>query len=185
MFTLKEGSLADHTESTHPGAFVLEPADNLRLANLCGQFDEHLRMIEKRLGVEINNRGAVFDINGPDDLQRKTKALLQDVYRHAAKEVITPVQIHLFLQESGLEDCVEGDAQAPQEVLIRTRRSRIRGRGQHQKQYLKNIQENDINFGIGPAGTGKTYLAVASAIDALERNLVSRLVLTRPAVEAG
>jgi phosphate starvation-inducible protein PhoH and related proteins len=171
------------TESTNEGVFELEPQDNLRLANLCGQFDEHLRMIEQRVGVEIRNRGASFEISGDKALQNKTKALLLNIYEHTKQEVITPAQVHLFLQEIGADD--NSGIDIGEEVIITTRRNRIRGRGINQKQYLKSILKNDINFGIGPAGTGKTYLAVACAIDALEKNQVRRLVLTRPAVEAG
>jgi len=163
--------------------FHLEPEDNLRLANLCGQFDEHLRMIEHRLGVEINNRGAAFEILGDEAVAHKTQALLLSIYQKTQQEVISPATLHLFLQESGIE-CLLDDDDA-EDIVIVTRRHRVRGRGHNQKLYLRSLAEHDINFGIGPAGTGKTYLAVACAIDALEREEVRRLVLTRPAVEAG
>lgn len=171
----------------HTVDFALEPADNERLANLGGQFDEHLRQIERRLGVEINNRANHFRIIGEPDSAQATAQLLQSLYDLAGKERITPEQIHLSLQDSGLEAMldekrpsdIEGD------VSIRTRRGIIRGRGPTQIRYLFNIQTSDLTFGIGPAGTGKTYLAVASAVHALEQEQVRRLVLVRPAVEAG
>ena len=162
---------------------VLEPADNRRLANLCGQWDEHLRLIERRLGVEVNNRGNTFRVIGEGESVRAAGEVLKGLYKSTAGEVLSPSAVHLFLQESGVESLLETDEE--EEVVIRTKRGVIRGRGPNQKRYLKNILSHDINFGIGPAGTGKTYLAVACAVDALERDLVRKVVLTRPAVEAG
>ncbi len=164
----------------------LEPADNVRLANLCGQFDEHLRQIERRLGVEVNNRGNLFRIIGDGEAVRAAGEVLRGLYEAAVNETLTPAGVHLFLQESGIEALLEEEqAQAADQVSIRTKRGVIRGRGPNQQLYLKRILTHDINFGIGPAGTGKTYLAVACAVEALERDGVRRLVLTRPAVEAG
>ena len=164
---------------------TLEPADNERLANLCGQFDEHLRQIERRLGVEVNNRGNVFRVIGDQRSVQVVSELLRDLYAETATQRLSPQQIHLFLQEAGVEALLDETFDAPKEVAIKTRRGVIRGRGPHQIRYLQNILEQDISFGIGPAGTGKTYLAVAAAVDALEREKVRRIILTRPAVETG
>ncbi|MCB1866673.1 MAG: PhoH family protein [Chromatiales bacterium] len=161
----------------------LEPEDNERLSNLCGQLDEHLRQIERRLGVEINNRGHDFTILGnPADVATAAE-LLKSLYETARAEPLTPARIHLFLQESGLNDIARAPAGDP--ATIRTRSGVVRPRGPQQRAYVESIRRGDLNFGIGPAGTGKTYLAVACAVDALERDRVRRLVLTRPAVEAG
>ena len=164
---------------------TLEPADNDRLANLSGQLDEHLRLIERRLGVEVNNRGNTFRIIGHDEAVRAAEQVLKGLFEATASEDLTPARVHLFLQESGVEAMLEEPADAPEERPIRTKRGVITGRGPNQKRYLNNILSHDVNFGIGPAGTGKTYLAVACAVEALEREEVRRLVLTRPAVEAG
>lgn len=166
---------------------VLEPADNERLANLCGQFDEHLRQLEQRLDVEISNRGNHFRINGDAVSTRVTGTLLKDLYHSAGDQSLSPQSVHLFLQQAGLEDMVEqeGADNRAAPVVIQIRRANIRSRGPHQQEYLQGILEYDVNFGIGPAGTGKTYLAVASAVQALEQERVRRLVLVRPAVEAG
>ncbi len=164
----------------------LEPTDNERLANLCGQFDEHLRQIERRLGVEINNRGNAFQVIGPVRPARAAGELLRDLYAETTRATLNPQHIHLFLQEAGIEALLDSDDEnVPQEVVIKTKRGVIRGRGRNQQRYLHNIHRHDINFGIGPAGTGKTYLAVASAVEALENDRVQRVLLTRPAVEAG
>ncbi len=164
---------------------ALEPVDNQRLANLCGQFDEHLRQIERRLGVEINNRGANFRIIGDGESVRAAAGVLQDLYRVSEQETLSPNRVHLYLQESGIESLLEENHEALPEVVIRTKRGVVKGRGPNQQRYLHAIQRHDINFGVGPAGTGKTYLAVASAVEALEKDQVRRVILTRPAVEAG
>ncbi len=163
---------------------TLEPVDNTRLANLCGQFDEHLRQIERRLGVELNNRGANFRIIGDAEPVRAAAEVLKDLYRVSDEETLSPNRVHLYLQESGIEALLE-EVEDIEEVVIRTKRGVVKGRGPNQKRYLKGILEHDINFGIGPAGTGKTYLAVACAVEALERDEARRVILTRPAVEAG
>jgi phosphate starvation-inducible PhoH-like protein len=165
----------------------LEPADTLRLANLCGQFDEHLKQIESRLGVEIFCRGNLFTIQGPELSARSTRSLLQSLYRLSEAEVLTPEVINLHLQESGITELAEqADKQQPgDEITVKTKRGIIRGRGPNQKSYLKNIKRHAINFGVGPAGTGKTYLAVACAVAAFQDDQVQRIVLVRPAVEAG
>ena len=168
-------------------ALELEPVDTLRLANLCGQFDEHLKQIESRLGVEIFCRGSLFTLQGSDRTCRAASRLLQRLYRLSATEVLTPEVINLHLQESGIDELgdEEGQLGADDEVSVKTKRGIIRGRGPNQRNYLKNIMHHAINFGVGPAGTGKTYLAVACAVAALQKDQVQRIVLVRPAVEAG
>jgi len=163
---------------------ILEPADNERLANLCGQFDEHLRQIEHRLGVEVNNRGNAFRVIGDNHSVNVAEEVLRDLYEVTANSVLNPSKVNLHLQESGI-DALISDITPKDEMIIHTQRGAVRGRGPSQQQYLRNIQDYDLSFGIGPAGTGKTYLAVASAVDALERDTVRRLILTRPAVESG
>jgi len=174
--------MASHT---HSSELILEPSDNLRLANLCGPLDEHLRLIERRLGVEINNRGNQFRLVGDDESIRATTEVLNTLYKLSGEssDPITLNHVHIYLQDSGIEAMLESDR--VDEVMVRIRRGVVKGRGPNQQKYLKNIMTNDINFGIGPAGTGKTYLAVACAVEALEREEVRRLILTRPAVEAG
>ena len=165
--------------------FQLSPDDNQRLANLCGQFDEHLRQIEGRLDVELHNRGGNFRVSGQDEVVRSACSVLQSLYDATSKEVLTPEKIHLFLQESKLHDGDQQDEPSGADPEIVTRNVRIRCRGKNQKRYVQSIHDHDLSFGIGPAGTGKTYLAVACAVEALEREQVRRLVLVRPAVEAG
>jgi len=172
-----------HADQAFACDLALEPADNERLANLCGQFDEHLRQLERRLGVEINNRGNQFRLIGQEQAVLATGKILQQLYAAADVESLSPARIHLWLQQSGLEEALQGEGE--EEVNIQTRRGIIRGRGANQRRYLHNILTHDINFGIGPAGTGKTYLAVACAVEALEREAVRRICLVRPAVEAG
>jgi phosphate starvation-inducible PhoH-like protein len=160
---------------------LLEPFDNVRLANLCGQLDEHLRQIEHRLGVEINNRSNAFRVLGEPAAVTMALTVIDALYKSTDDEPLNPARVHLFLQEAGAADAIE----AVDEITIRTHRGLVRGRGPNQQLYLANIRQHDINFGVGPAGTGKTYLAVACAVEALERDWVRRLVLVRPAVEAG
>lgn len=171
----------------HTVDIILSPENNERLANLCGPFDGHLRQVERRLGVEISNRGAKFRIIGPGNSTELASALLRDLYRVTEKETLTAERLHLSLQESGADELIVKDAEQrnQEDVIVQTKRGQIRGRGPAQRDYLANIRKHDLSFGIGPAGTGKTYLAVASAVEALERDEVRRLVLVRPAVEAG
>ncbi len=173
---------------------VLEPADNNRLANLCGQFDEHLRQIERRLGVEIANRGNRFRVVGQPGAARAGEQVLQELFRLTGTEHLDPHRVHICLQESAMEAREAPSEESPaggspqetgEEAVIKTPRKRIRARGPNQRHYLARIREYDLAFGIGPAGTGKTYMAVAAAIEALERDAVRRIVLVRPAVEAG
>ena len=176
----------------HSLTLHLEPEDNFRLTNLCGQFDQHLRQLEKHFDVEISNRGFQFQIAGLPLAAQKTINLLQELYSVTVKEQLAPEKIHLFLQESNhaitddekrvMKTPVD-DESAP--VSIHTRKGLIRGRGPNQNYYIRGVQTHDLTFGIGPAGTGKTYLAVACAVEALERDEVRRIILVRPAVEAG
>lgn len=171
------------TESDrHTVQFELEPANTERLMNLCGQFDQHLRQLEHRLGVELSNRGHLFQITGTPLTTQLTINLLHDLYRETAETVLSPESIHLFLQEANLDKV---QANTDDDVRIRTKRGYIKPKGLAQSQYIQNIRTHDVTFGIGPAGTGKTWLAVACAVEALERDEVRRLVLVRPAVEAG
>jgi len=163
----------------------LAPEDNSRLANLTGQLDSHLRQIERRLGIEIANRGHLFRLIGESQAVRAGEQVLQRLYAATDEEVLTPEAIHLQLQASGVEALLEDDAAARPELAVRLKRALIRARGPNQQAYLESILRHDINFGVGPAGTGKTYLAVACAVDALESDKVRRLLLVRPAVEAG
>jgi phosphate starvation-inducible PhoH-like protein len=165
----------------------LEPADTERLVNLCGAFDEHLKQIESRLQVDIFCRGNLFVIQGETRQARATSRLLKQLYKLSETELLTPELINLHLQESGITE-IAGDEDVeshPDDVTIITKRGAIRGRGPNQKSYLRNINKYAVNFGVGPAGTGKTYLAVASAVAALQEDRVQRIVLVRPAVEAG
>ncbi|GAB3033946.1 PhoH family protein [Oleiagrimonas citrea] len=165
--------------------FALDPVDNARLSNLCGPFDEHLRQIELRLGVEINNRGNIFRVIGEDAAASAAEKVLRALYEVTETESLTGPIVNLHLTESGVDALSDDLAEETQEVVIKVKRGVIRGRGPNQARYLHAIATNDINFGIGPAGTGKTYLAVASAVEALEANRVQRVLLVRPAVEAG
>jgi phosphate starvation-inducible PhoH-like protein len=177
--------VSDSIEELHPEEIriILEPEDNQRLANLCGQFDEHLRLLEKRLGVEINNRGNQFKVIGGHTAAQAAAETLKSLYVATAQETLEPAKVHLYLQESGIEARIDGTS--VEGVEVRTKRGLIRGRGPNQIRYLNSIRSSDLTFGVGPAGTGKTYLAVASAVQALEASEVRRLVLVRPAVEAG
>ena len=165
---------------------ALEPADNERLANLAGPFDEHLRQVELRLGVEIANRGNLFRIVGSEQAVALAERILRALYDATEREALHAHQVNLLLQESGVEELAASTAdRSAHAVTIKVKRGTIQGRGPNQVRYLHDIARHDINFGVGPAGTGKTYLAVASAVEALNENRVQRLVLVRPAVEAG
>jgi phosphate starvation-inducible PhoH-like protein len=165
----------------------LEPADTERLANLCGSFDEHLKQIESRLQVDIFCRGNLFTVQGEPRQARTTSRLLKQLYKLSETELLAPDVINLHLQDSGIAEIADAgeDESHTDEITIITKRGAIRGRGPNQKLYLQNINKHAVNFGIGPAGTGKTYLAVACAVAALQADHVQRIVLVRPAVEAG
>ena len=162
----------------------LQPANNLRLANLCGPLNQHLRQIESRLGVEINNRGQQFQVIGEAAAVTAATEVLKALYQSTEHENFTANSIHLFLQESGV-DLLVNKTTDNEATAVKIAKGLIKGRGPNQVQYLRDIQSHDLSIGIGPAGTGKTYLAVASAVEALEADRVRRLVLVRPAVEAG
>jgi phosphate starvation-inducible protein PhoH and related proteins len=183
--------------------FALEPADNARLASLCGPLDGNLRLVETRFGVQIRRRGHEFRIKG--ERAASTEAVLRDLFAQTKHQQLTAEQVHLCLVEHGNDrngnahgegngagrDAVIALAPAGQEAerdgegVVSGRRGTVRARGAHQREYLANIQHHDLSFGIGPAGTGKTYLAVACAVEALLSERVRRIVLVRPAVEAG
>ena len=179
---------------------TLEPNDTRRLAKLCGPLDTHLRQIEKRLGVKIKNRGNRFQFDGIDDTINTASLLIENLYLETEKNIeLSPEYIHLHLQEAGMTELTRsktpidsnGKTTTAAQVFdndkpgIQTRRKLINPRGANQQHYVTAIRNNDINFGIGPAGTGKTWLAVACAVEALEQNRVDRILLVRPAVEAG
>jgi phosphate starvation-inducible PhoH-like protein len=164
---------------TKPVEVLLSPVDNQRLANLCGTLDENLRQIETAYDVSIARRGERFTVRGHPAQSAQAANALQHFYGEAAEPLsIDAIQLGL------VELANRGQAGRSAPGLL-TRKPELHGRTPRQVQYLRQIQEHDITFGIGPAGTGKTYLAVASAVDAFERDQVSRIVLTRPAVEAG
>ncbi len=174
----------DERANTTTCQFSLEPEDTRRFAELCGQFNEHVKQIEKRLGVTIRNRGNAFAVTGSHAQTRATREILNHLYRETGKEEpLTPDRVHIFLQESAIEWLGSGGDDKP--VSIRTTKGSITPRGANQQKYVKSILKHDINFGIGPAGTGKTYLAVACAVQALLEEKVRRILLVRPAVEAG
>jgi phosphate starvation-inducible PhoH-like protein len=162
-------------------AFV--PLDNARLAHLCGTLDDHLRAIEAAFDVAISRRGEAFRIEGAKRDAERALGFLQAMYERAKK----PIPAETF--QLALVEATQSDAPVEPagdgEIVLHTRRADLRGRTPNQVQYLRHILSHDITFGIGPAGTGKTFLAVACAVDALERSGVQRIVLTRPAVEAG
>ncbi|TDO98778.1 PhoH family protein [Marinomonas balearica] len=164
----------------------LEPVEAPAISALCGQLDEHLKLIEKRLDITIQYRGEIFNISGLDsDRVAAAKILLQNIYREAlAQKEISAETIHLYLQESAIEALAKGRPEKDA-LVIKTRKAYIKPKGINQQNYVKQIRKHDINFGIGPAGTGKTYLAVACAVEALEADKVERIMLVRPAVEAG
>jgi phosphate starvation-inducible protein PhoH and related proteins len=172
---------------------VLTPPDNQRLANLCGTLDENLRQIEAALDVTLRRRGDRFSISGEPDRQQRAADLLKRFYERAKRELSID-DIQLGLVEHGRRAApapgtgADADADADEATALpglMTRRPDLHGRTPRQRDYLANIAANDVTFGVGPAGTGKTYLAVACAVDALERDSVKRIVLVRPAVEAG
>jgi len=192
---------------------TLEPSDSRRLASLNGLLGQHIRQIEDRLDVEIRHRGNDFELIGSPDSTRAAQAILEHLYAATEQGELTPDEVHLALQSSGIEALMEkleqaDMAHAPNQdastaqtsravahertqdddgeiTLIRTKKCTIKPRGLNQQRYVRAVQRNDINFGVGPAGTGKTYLAVACAVEALLKNEIERILLVRPAVEAG
>ena len=172
----------------------LIPEDNERLANLCGPFNKHLKIIESRLGVEINNRNHHFQLTGQGNNLELVARILKNLYVEAERDLLSAATVNILLQESGIEQLEKqinmpesemADEQDLDQWTVQLRKCSVKGRGPSQTEYLRNMQAYDLNLGIGPAGTGKTYLAVACAVEALEAEKVRRLVLVRPAVEAG
>lgn len=170
---------------------MLEPADNKRLLSLCGPFDDNIKQLERRLGIEINRRDNRFKLVGKNLCVVAAADILRHLYVDTAPirgviPDIDPEQIHLAIKESRvLEQVADSVPDYGKAVTIKTKRGMVKPRTPNQTQYIANILDHDITFGIGPAGTGKTYLAVAAAVDALERQEIRRILLTRPAVEAG
>ncbi len=168
---------------------ILEPQDSKRLSSLCGPFDDNIKQIERRLGVEINYRNNAFSVHGDPQQANGASELLKLLYieTQAVKgsvPILEPNQVHLAIQEAKcLERAEAGDY--GKEVQLKTKRGVVKPRNPNQSKYVSNVVTHDITFGVGPAGTGKTYLAVACAVDALERQEIRRILLTRPAVEAG
>lgn len=162
-----------------------EPVDNARLANFVGPLDENLRHVEGRLGVEIRRRGGRLQIDGEAGAVAVAAQVLTTMFDLSATEDLSPDSVHLCLQDAGQIEPAQIVEEGAGEVIIHTQRGGIRGRGPNQRRYLEHIRTSDLTFGVGPAGTGKTYLAVACAVEALQTDRVRRLVLVRPAVEAG
>ena len=164
--------------------FMLEPADPVRLLSLCGQFDENLKLLERRLHVHIAYRGHSFTLAGEHHQINAAAEIIHHLYRETkAEKAIQPGMVHLFIRESEAED--DSSSSEQQDSVIRTPKLHIKPRSGNQTSYVKAIRNHDINFGVGPAGTGKTYLAVACAAQALAEDRVKRILLVRPAVEAG
>ncbi|MGC9386900.1 MAG: PhoH family protein [Hydrogenovibrio sp.] len=166
----------------HTVQFYLTPENNEALLNLCGWQSEHLSQLELRLGVEINHLGFQFSVTGLGDRLVKAEQFLRDLYQQAQQETLEPAKVHLALQSLGFDDAKTLD---DEQLLVKTRKKIIRTRNANQTHYIQSVKDHDVSFGIGPAGTGKTYLAVATAVEALENEEVRRIILTRPAVEAG
>lgn len=164
--------------------FNLVPIDNHRLASLCGPFDEHLRHIERHLHVVIHNRGHQFEISGAPTAVHEAHNVLTKLYAETQRQDnLAAETVHLYLQ--GAKHSTSAETKPMTQLTIQNRRTPIKPHSPNQELYLKNILDHDINFGIGPAGTGKTYLAVACAVTAWEKEQVSRILLVRPALEAG
>jgi len=164
---------------------AFEPVDNARLANFVGPMDENLRQVEQRLSVQVRRRGGWLEISGTPEATLMAEHVLRHLFELSATEALTPDRVHLAVQEARMDPGPLVVTRSADEVTIHTQRGGIRGRGANQRQYLTNIHTCDLTFGIGPAGTGKTYLAVACAVEALQTDRVRRIVLVRPAVEAG
>lgn len=162
--------------------FALAPEQNEQLQNFCGSQNKHLNELELRLGVEINHHGFSFRVTGQPARLVQAEQVMRDLYRLAGQKTLMPEDLHLSLQDKGLQQAQTVDNQ---QALVKVRRKVIKTRNPNQSQYVTQVQNKQVCFGIGPAGTGKTYLAVACAVAALESEQVRRIVLTRPAVEAG
>lgn len=174
------------TQTSVQTVLTLAPNDPQLLARLCGQFDEHLQLIERRLAVRIGIRGNALSLDGTQAAVDEAAKLIEKLYRECANGAeLSPEVVHLHLQETDLDAPRESEATVTTFGLIRTKHVTVKPRGKNQQLYVRAIKSNDINFGVGPAGTGKTYLAVACAVEALLAHDVERILLVRPAVEAG
>jgi phosphate starvation-inducible PhoH-like protein len=173
--------LPEVNAAEHKTDVVLVPDDQQRLANLVGQFDEHLHQIEDLLGLHIKSRGNRFEIVGPESAAQTAAKIIEDLFKATEHELLDPQRVHMAIVAQTSYDGIG----APDDLIIHARRRNIRARGPNQVAYARAMRESDLTFGIGPAGTGKTFLAVAAAVEALSADLVRRLVLVRPAVEAG
>ena len=183
----------------HTQQFSLEPYDAKRLINLCGPFNQNIKQVEKRLGIRIHNHGNDFELAGVPSQVEAACLILQNMYRETSSGVsLSAEHVHLLIQENAIDtaDQNASDLTSPEgadqpstadnePMVIRTKRITIKPKGNSQRGYVSAVRDQDIHFGIGPAGTGKTYLAVACAVEALEKELVDRILLVRPAVEAG
>jgi len=199
------GGLFSHymTSQNLSQRLVLEPENPQRLANLCGRLNEHLKQIEKRLLVKIKNRGSEFMVTGSPEAVKSTSSIIRQLYAMTQNsQNLAPDNIHMAIQE-GINIAAQENSTAENTpsteqtagdnnednndefLILRTPKASVKPRGQNQNNYVRDIVRHDINFGIGPAGTGKTYLAVACAVEALIKEQISRILLVRPAVEAG
>lgn len=208
--TLKSAQPAIPNINNESRRISLEPNNARRLANLCGQYNQHIQQIEKRLNIEIRSRSNQFVISGTPTSTQQGAGVLQQLYKETLDDHgLTPDKVHLALQQAGLDAMTENEKQFKKTsggddfnskefyldkqnstniedlTLIRTKKCTIKARGHNQQNYVRAVQTHDINFGIGPAGTGKTYLAVACAVESLLNNQVEKIILVRPAVEAG
>lgn len=166
-------------------SFELLPEDNVRLANLCGQFNEHLHQLENHYGVDIDCRSNHFEIHGESLSSETAMNTIKKLYEVADREALAPATVQLYLNDDNGGEVSQQYIDDSVQWSVKTRKGAVKGRGQNQQQYLQQIKTNDLAMGVGPAGTGKTYLAVACAVDALVNDEVDRLILVRPAVEAG
>lgn len=178
------------TKNSH--TVTLEPVDNARQANLCGSMDNNLKTLERRLGVELSYRGNQFKVVGKENNCLAVSKILKDLYVETGdvknqRKDITDEMVHLAIIGANVleQDPKNSDINFDKLITIKTKRGVIKPRNENQQSYVHNIMTNDISFGVGVAGTGKTYLAVACAVEALERQEIRRILLTRPAVEAG
>ena len=176
------GAGPDVSASIATRELTLEPNDNARLAKLCGPMDANLKLIEERLGVELRHRGNQFSILGDENSAALAADVIGNLYDASTRGALSADEVHLVLQEA---KSANGTSEAGDAIRVQTQRGGIRARGANQREYLDNIRKLDLSFGVGPAGTGKTFLAIACAVEALHADRVRRLVLVRPAVEAG
>ena len=181
----------DPLSTTSTQVIELEPHDSHRLSVLCGPLDQNIRQVEDRLEIRISRKSHHFTLKGEERQVQRGRALLAYLYTVARDlDVLEESTVHTYLQDSGLNSMVETSSSTSNNteedrVIVRTNRKPIMARGEHQIEFVQNLRSCDVNFGVGPAGTGKTYLAVACAVEALKNKEVSRILLVRPAVEVG